>query len=161
MAVYWVLQPTAGSKADGDSPDRFVFLQDGFNWAAFLFGPLWMIRRGLWLGLLGYVVILVALEAAIRLVGAPSGARIAVAVLFALLIGLEGASLRRWTLVRRGWRDLGVVVADDREAAEWRFFSAWTERNAAAPVSANLVQPAPDSGAGTPLGMFPQPGAGR
>lgn len=160
MAVYWVLEPPAGSKGGGVTPERFVFLQDGFSWAAFVFGPLWMIRRRLWLGLLGYVVILVALEAAIRLVGAPSGARIAVAFLFALLIGLEGASLRRWTLVRRGWRDLGVVVADDREAAEWRFFSAWTDRTAAAPAPANSSRPTDGAAAG-PVEMVPEPGAGR
>ncbi len=48
-----------------------------------------------------------------------------VAVLVALLVGFEAASLRRWTLTRRGWTDHGVVVADDVEAAERRFFDAW------------------------------------
>src|SRR6202041_2110732 len=42
--------------------------------------------------------------------------------LLALLLGFEAASLRRWTLSRRNWRQLDIVVADDEEAVERRFF---------------------------------------
>ena len=35
--------------------------------------------------------------------------------------------MRRWTLARRGWKNLGVVVGDDLEAAERRFFDAWVK----------------------------------
>src|SRR5438309_1331881 len=54
-----------------------------------------------------------------------SGARVAVMLLIAVLMGLEAASLRRWTLSRRRWRQLDVVVADDEDAAERRFFDRW------------------------------------
>ena len=53
-----------------------------------------------------------------------------VGVLIALLIGFEGPTLRRWTLARRGWINHGVVVADDEESAERRFFDAWIAREA-------------------------------
>src|SRR5579871_6986646 len=47
-------------------------------------------------------------------------------VLLALLLGFEAASLKRWTLSRRKWRQLDVVVADDEETAERRFFDRFT-----------------------------------
>ena len=49
-------------------------------------------------------------------------------LLIALLMGFEAASLQRWTLSRRKWRQLDIVVADDEEAAERRFFDRWTAR---------------------------------
>ena len=43
-------------------------------------------------------------------------------------MGFEAASLQRWTLSRRKWRQLDIVVADDEESAERRFFDRWTAR---------------------------------
>jgi hypothetical protein len=80
-----------------------------------------------------------------------------VALLLALLIGLEASSLRRWTLARRGWSNLGVVVADDAELAQRRFFDAWVANAAPAPPGA----PAPrvsHAARGDVIGLFPQPG---
>ena len=51
-----------------------------------------------------------------------------VGLLLALLVAIEAATLQRWTLAWGGWTDLGAVVGDDLEAAERRFFSAWTRR---------------------------------
>ena len=51
-------------------------------------------------------------------------------LLVALLIGFEAATLRRWTLARRGWKTLGFVVGEDAEMAERRFFAEWTKRAA-------------------------------
>ena len=38
---------------------------------------------------------------------------------------MEASSLRRWKLSRRGFANLGVVVGDDIEDAERRFFDGW------------------------------------
>jgi hypothetical protein len=93
--------------------------------------------------------------------GVGSGARIAVQLLVAFLIGMEAATLRRWTLLRRGWRDCGVVIANDVEIAERRFFDARSARAARAP---SPVSPAPgppyaQPGSGV-IGLFPEPGGG-
>lgn len=161
MAVYSVLEPPARS-GGGDAAERFVFVRDGFNWAAFFFGALWMLWRRLWLVLLGYLILVGALEALLRVLGAAMGARVFIGFLIALLVGFEAASLRRWTLIRRGWRDHGIVVGDDLEGAERRFFSAWTgtdgPRGATASAAAGFPQPhAPAS----VVGLFPQPGGSR
>jgi hypothetical protein len=171
MAVYAVLEPPARPDGQPVDPDRVRFVRDGFSWGAFLFGPLWMIRHRLWLVLLGWFLVMAGFAVAHAALFVPAGARLAVAALIALLVGLESATLRRWTLRRGGWRDAGVVVADDLESAEQRYFA----RRALAGEDGRAVPPAsgspPEGAAGAGpyrrqgrdgvLGLFPLPGAGR
>jgi hypothetical protein len=90
-------------------------------------------------------------------------------LVLALLVGFEAGSLRRWTLTRRGWRNLGVVVGDDMEMAERHFYAAW--RSAEARESS--LTPGPNmplsreraretlKEARDIIGLFPEPGASR
>ncbi|MEX1083828.1 MAG: DUF2628 domain-containing protein, partial [Xanthobacteraceae bacterium] len=126
MSVYTVHEPPPRKQETSAAPDRFVFVRDGFYFWAFLLGPLWMLWRRLWLVTVFYFVVIVALEAAMWAVQAPEAARVIIGLLMAVLIGFEAGTLRRWTLARRGWKNAGVVVADDLETAERRFFAAWT-----------------------------------
>ena len=176
MPVYTVHAPvTAGP--DVRATDRFVFVRDGFYFWAFLLGPFWLAWRRLWLALLGYIVVAIVVAMALLLLHAGGGGRLAVTLLIALLLGFEAASLRRWTLSRRNWRQLDIVVADDEETAERRFFDRW----AAKQRGFTNDQLAVDRGAPPPtrnipgqpfsrppplphhdiIGLFPQPGASR
>jgi hypothetical protein len=159
MAVYSVFEPPERNSDAADHAERFTFVRDGFSWTAFMFGPVWMLWHRLWLVLIGYVGVIVVLALALRLIGVDDGVHAWAAFLIALLVGLEAASLRRWTLARRGWHDLGIVVADDLEAAERRFFGAWVPniREQARPAAASLRMP---SGSAV-IGLFPEPGANR
>ena len=115
MAIYTVHEPPPKRTETGRIRTRFVFVRDGFSFWAFLLAPLWMLRHRLWLVLVGYIVVAVALQigaGADRCVGVGDGRR---RLLLALLVGFEAATLRRWTLARRGWRNVGVVVGDDLE----------------------------------------------
>jgi hypothetical protein len=143
-------------------PERFIFVRDGFSFAALLFGPLWMLRHRMWLVLLGYGVVVAALSLVLHL-HASAGVGTIVWALVALLLGFEAGTLRRFTLGRRGFRNIGVVVGDDLELAERRFFDAWVREDSArseaagAPVAtASLRMPHPASDV---LGLFPEPGA--
>ena len=161
MTVYTVHEPPS---RDGDATavtDRFVFVRDGFYGWAFLLAPLWMLWHRLWLALLGYVALVAALQTGLWLLGASGTVKFAVGFLVALLIGMEAASLRRWTLNRCKWKSVGVVVGSDIETAERRFFDTWVERKlrsqtitASMPIAATLRLPAasPDV-----IGLFPQP----
>jgi Protein of unknown function (DUF2628) len=176
MPVYTVHAPVADGTEARSVADRFVFVRDGFHFWAFVFGPLWLLWHRLWLALLGYVVVTTAGTAALSLSPASAGTRFTVTLLIALLMGFEAASLRRWTLSRRKWRQLDIVVADDEETAERRFFDRWTFGQR----SFGNDQPAIDRGAPPPtrdvpgqafsrppsphgdiIGLFPQPGASR
>ncbi|MBN9148475.1 MULTISPECIES: DUF2628 domain-containing protein [unclassified Nitrobacter] len=172
MPVYTVHAPPAEGTDVRGAPDRFVFVRDGFSFWAFVFGPLWLLYQRLWLAFAGYMVLSIALEVVMTLLRVSGGTRLTVMVVIAVLMGLEAASLRRWTLSRRKWRQLDVVVADDREAAERRFFDRWTtmrgtefdplavDRGAPPPTRSVPEQPfAPPRG--DIVGLFPQPGMPR
>jgi hypothetical protein len=163
MPAFAVFEPPA--RADRSATrhtDRFVFLRERFNWAAFLFGALWMIWRRLWLVLIIYLIVLGLIEFGLRRLGIDSQARFTVYFLVALLVGMEAATLRRWTLLRRGWRDRGIVVADDLEMAERRFFDSWSADRPMPPPPPPPPPPyvpAAGSSAGV-IGLFPEPGGG-
>ncbi|HZS65422.1 MAG TPA: DUF2628 domain-containing protein [Xanthobacteraceae bacterium] len=161
MPVYTVHQPPPRKDEVAAAPERFAFVRDGFYFWAFLFGPFWMLWRRLWLVTLIYVAAVTALETGMWALRLPEAARAVVSFLLALLIGFEAGTLRRWTLARRGWNDAGIVVGDDLEAAERRFFAAWHEQPAspAAPRAGEAPMPKADDGA--IIGLFPQPGAPR
>jgi hypothetical protein len=163
MPTYSVHQPPPGKTAAAPAPERFVFVRDGFHVWAFLLPPLWMLWRRLWLVLILYVAISAALAGVMYAIGMPPSVHIAVDTLVGLLIGMEAATLRRWTLGRRGWQSLGFVVAEDEELAERRFFSEWVEREPAAapPVPSALVTPAPPRKMPEIIGSFPPPGMPR
>ena len=164
MPVYTVYgPPLRGNDTAADNPDRFVFVRDGFAFWAFLLAPLWMIWRRLWLVFLIYVAGSIALQFGLGWIGAPSGVKFMVGVLIALLIGFEGASLRRWTLGRRKWINHGVVVAEDIEAAERRFFDAWIKDDAVTPgpplaaTPVYTMPPSPLQEKQPIIGLFPEP----
>ena len=175
MPVYTVHAPVTHS-ADYRATDRFAFVRDGFHvWAALL-GVVLAWHR-LWLALLGWIVVTAAIDVGMLKLGTGSGTVFLVNGLLALLLGFEAASLKRWTLSRRNWRQLDIVVADDAETAEHRFFDRWTAKQRAL----SNDQAAVDRGAPPPtrdipgqpfskppplprseiIGLFPEPGASR
>src|SRR3954453_4045653 len=125
MPVYTVHAPVADGAETQRAADRLVFVRDGFHFWAFLLGPLWLAWHRLWLALLGYIAVWGGIAVALARLHAGAGPRLAVMLLIAFLMGFEGASLWRWTVSRRKWRQLDVVVADDAETAERRFFDRW------------------------------------
>jgi uncharacterized protein DUF2628 len=159
MAVYTVHEPPPKPFEQASDPERFEFVRDGFSFGAFLFGPLWMLRHRMWLALLGYVGVSAALELIFSLLGTGVSARLAAGFLLALLVGVESATLRRFTLGRRSWINLGVIVADDLEAAERRFFDVWVKSGGAAPRTTEPSRQA--AAAPDVIGLFPQPGTRR
>ena len=162
MAVYTVHEPLPRKDEASADPERFAFVRDGFYFWAFVLGPLWMLWRRLWLVTLLYFALSIGLQLGLWALGASDNMKFVVWLLLALLIGFEAGTLRRWTLTRRGWKNLGVVVGDDMETAERRFFAAWS------PPMHHAPPPPPQSGAsfarpgdGQIIGLFPQPGARR
>jgi Protein of unknown function (DUF2628) len=176
MPVYTVHAPFPNG-ADLRATDRFVFIRDGFHFWAFVFGPFWLIWNRLWLVLIGWIVMVAALDGALIALGASRTAVWFANLIVALLLGFEAPTLRRWTLSRRRWRQLDIVVADDEDAAERRFFDRygvrqrgitndqWAVDRGAPPPTRNVPgesfsspPPVPQGGI---IGLFPEPGAPR
>lgn len=176
MPVYTVHAPIANG-AELSATDKIVFVRDGFYFWAAAASVIWLLWHRLWLALLGYVVLMIALHFGMAALGAGRGTMLAIDLLLAILMGLEAASLRRWTLSRRKWRQLDIVVADDEEAAEHRFFERWSGNGrrindqrsvdrGAPPPTRNIPgqpfsKPPPPLPQGGIIGLFPEPGGQR
>ena len=164
MKVYTVHEPRKLTGDPARDAERFVFVRDGFHFWAFVLAPLWMLWRRLWLVFVLYLVAMIALQAGLWSIGASRQVQLIVGVLVSLLIGFEAGTLRRWTLTRRRWTNLGVVVGRNRADAERRFFDTWVPRGeapvprsdiappAAAPAPARAPEPSTDV-----IGLFPEP----
>ena len=127
MPVYTVHAPVTNG-AGIAAVERFAFVRDGFHFWAAVFGPLWLVWHRLWLALTGWIIVALAINVGMARLGADGTAIFWVDVLIALLMGFEASSIRRWTLSRRDWRQLDIVVARNWETAERRFFDRWTAR---------------------------------
>jgi hypothetical protein len=164
MTTYLVFEPPADRGDPAARAERIVFVPDRFSWGAFLVAPLWMLWRRLWLVFLAYLIVIAAVMVGLRFAGVPPGTRFLVGVLISLLIGFESANLRRWALLRDGWRERGPIIGHDLAAAERRFFDAYVATAAArdaAPAGRSPAAPASRPAAPDVVGLFPQPGAGR
>jgi hypothetical protein len=176
MPVYTVHAPSAYA-ADFRSTDKFVFVRDGFHAWAMILGPFWLLWNRLWLVTIGWIVLTAAIEIGLARLGVGRITIWSAGALIAVLMGLEAASLQRWTLSRRRWSELDTVVADDEEAAERRFFDRWTagqhgptydpltvDRGGPPPtrhVPGQAFSKPPPLPHGGIIGLFPEPGAPR
>jgi hypothetical protein len=140
-------------------------------------GVLWLAWHRLWLSLLGWIVLMAAIDFGLLRLGVGGGTILLADILLALLLGFEAATLRRWSLSRGKWRQLDIVVADNQEAAERRFFERWTAKQRAlsndqlaidrgAPPPTRDIPGQPFSKPPAPphgdiIGLFPDPGAPR
>lgn len=160
MASYVVMEPP------GDAgEEEAVLVRDGFHLLAFILPAVWLLVHRLWLETLAVFVV----GAAIGLLGSYGGigpVASVLSLLLALFVGLEGASLKLAALRRRGWREWGVVEADNPRDAEIRYLA-----EAAGDRPARQSPPAteaalPHTGrrevrpAGPALGMLGYPGRG-
>jgi hypothetical protein len=157
MTIYTVqAPPAAGGEAD---PLRFAFVKEGLCWPALIVPFFWLLFRRIWVALAFYLLasVLAGFAAARELPLLSAG----IFIFTTLVLFLEGNSLRRWQLERRGYRMVGVVEGASRAEAEIRFF----QRNAAAempPPSPALPPPTARPPAGSRiLALFPEPEAAR
>ncbi len=175
MPVYTVHAPVTNG-AGIVATDRFAFVRDGFHFWAAVFGPLWLVWHRLWLALIGWIAVTVAIDVGIVRLGASGTAIFLANLLIALLMGFEASSIRRWTLSRRNWRQLDIVVARNKETAERRFFDRWAAKQRIINDQAAVDRGAPPPTRDIPgqafsrppplprneiIGLFPEPGASR
>ncbi len=175
MPVYTVHAPVTNG-AGIAATDRFAFVRDGFHFWAALLGPVWLVWHRLWLALIGWIAVTVAIDVGIVRLGASGTAIFLANLLIALLMGFEASSIRRWTLSRRNWRQLDIVVARNKETAERRFFDRWAAKQRVINDQAAVDRGAPPPTRDIPgqpfsrppplprneiIGLFPEPGASR
>lgn len=117
----WTVHAPEGDLGDAIATDRLVFVREGFAWWALWLPFLWAPIHRLWLVLLGWFGVNVAIQAVDVLVDTAAGTILSLA--FALWFATIANDLRRWTLERRGMRLIGIASGSDLDEAEARFFA--------------------------------------
>jgi hypothetical protein len=155
LRTYLVFEPDA---ATSDAAARVVFVRDKFSWPALLFTPLWLLWHRLWLAFVIFLAVEILLSVALYYFGLQDTAADFVLLLPPLVVAFEAAQLKAFRLIRRGYREVDAVLAEDLESAERRYF----ERRKVAPVRRDPPPPAaplPDARAPGPvIGLFPEQG---
>lgn len=162
MASYVVMEPPGRG-----GEEHAVLVRDGFHFLAFLLPLVWLLFNRLWVEALTVFAAGALIGGLGSWFGAAAAASV-VSVLLALFIGFEGASLKVAALRRRGWREWGVVEADNAGDAEIRYAAGLETQLADGFVPAEdtaqpqlpLGRPAghPARPTGPVLGMFGYPG---
>ena len=162
MKTYLVFEPPGGARTL-EAADRVVLLREKFSWPALFFAPVWLLWSRLWLGFVGWLVLTVAIAAGVTVLGLKEYAGFAAAIP-SLIVGFEATTLKRRKLLRCGFRETSVIVADDRDSAECRFFAAWIaaagKEKEQTPSRAAGLPPASPPPSGV-IGLFPEPGGTR
>lgn len=95
-----------------------VLIAEGFSWGALLFGGLWLLVQRAW------IAGVLALAAGVLIGALTQGpARGLLEFALAVLLGLNGRDLVRWSLARRGYTLAQVVAAGNADAALARFLT--------------------------------------
>lgn len=138
-----------------------MFVAEKFSVPAFLFGPVWMLVRRLWLALAGWLLLAAILAATIVLAELGPGSGLVLFFALQVLVGLEANNLRRRALARREFSAVDLVGADDLGKAEKAFFRRQEARRIAAATampSSSSVLPTRGPGGSGPadqgIGLF-------
>jgi hypothetical protein len=126
MAVFTVHVP-GGSLGERPSPERIVFLRDGFSAPAFLFGPFWLVWRRAWIPAALWTGLLFLLAVGKTALGLSAETFSVLEIAAGLMLGFEGSRFVAWSLGRRGYAECAVLVADNLDEAEEVFFANWPQ----------------------------------
>jgi len=155
MAIWTVLTKDRPGDTATMCAERTVFVREKFSWLGLIFAPLVLLRFQLWMAFAGFVAVTILFTVAEHVLRLPSGTSNAVTFGLHLLVALELSHLRLRKLLRIGYREAGVVVARDRDTAEYRFFSGHEpDRPHTGTVPRRPIAP---SGPGAVIGAFPEP----
>ncbi len=153
MSTFTVHVPPGIADAAARAEDT-VFVREGFDWPAFLFGPLALLYRGLWRAALAWAVAGAALFGLAVVFGLPALPRALLYLVVAILTGLEAAEARRRALGRAGFIPAALVCGVTREAGERLFFAGQVPLSAPLPARRGAASRGPDARPGV-IGLFP------
>ncbi len=161
MKTFTVLAPRTDASGRSD-PLGVVFVKEGIAWPALFVPLLWLLYHRMWLELVGFLVLGIAIGVAGEVAGGPVPPLAALTL--QVLVALEGNQLRRARLYRRGYDLVGVAAGRNLEEAEIRFFVRREATSTRPPPPAEPTTPA--AGPAVPaetkdvVGLFPAPEGG-
>lgn len=139
--------PSAGDLTPTGGAADPVPIKEGFSWPALIFSVLWGLWHRLWLVTLGIVCLNGLIAGVLFALGADAVTASAVNAGYALLLGLFGNDLRRWTLERNGMMEAAVVIGRTGDEALERYLR--DRENTAEPPTSS-PSPLPSTPPSTP-----------
>lgn len=166
MRIYTVHE-LPGAPLDGAG---IVLVKEGFSFPALLLSWIWLAFNRLWIALCLWIGLTTVTSFLVeRTLGVEAAMFCSLAL--QLLLGFEGNDIRRWTLARKGYREVGIVSSSTLEEAERRFFERWDHPLDVAPVEPLNAPVWPRRNAVAPMqkpanpneifGLFPEAGPKR
>lgn len=168
MTTYTIHHPAQTAAEILHRSDDVEFVKDGFCWPALFVPFIWLIYRRLWIAMLGYVALVILVSAVGAVLSLSENVTTLIGASVNILMGFEANNLRRWTLRRHAYRDVGVAIAKSQTDAEMRYFQDLIDM----PAQVEPVVPTPSEpdrmpvrvanvfgGQDEPVGLFPAPGS--
>jgi hypothetical protein len=131
MASFSVFLPPGANS----TPEKIVFLRDGFSSAAFILGPVWLLWKQAWLPAAAVVAILSLMPLLANLPGVSPLLPGFLGMALAVWLGFEGREILGWSLKRRGYVESDVIVAENEEEAEEVYFARLSAATGAQPMA--------------------------
>ncbi len=161
---FYTVHERVGAPVDGNG---IVFVREGFCWPALFLTIFWLGFQRLWLALALYVAAVLAVAALGEALRLDPQALAILSVALQVLLAAQANDIRRWTLRRNGYREIGLASGRTLSEAERDFFRRWDgpapAPRAPARSSGSMMAPAgavwprrsvdEDHGA---LGLFPR-----
>lgn len=125
------------------------FIRDGFSFLALVFPTIWLLWQRLWIAFALFVMLMAAFVFI-----ADKISPLLVVLLNALVglyLGLEGTNLKSLKLKNKGWQEVDVIIANDEEEAEVRFFSKRMNEHAVREENVPTPETGPPLQARTPV----------
>ncbi|MEQ8657257.1 MAG: DUF2628 domain-containing protein [Hyphomicrobiales bacterium] len=134
MRTYSVFAPPQMSGTLEEDAQSLVFVRHGWSLAALFVPLIWMLVRRLWWVLLAYLVLVIGIQVLGLAVSELVTTGLSVAV--AIVVFVEAGQLRLESMAAKGYREIAVLEARNRNEAERVFFTQWVaDRGAVQPVA--------------------------
>ena len=125
MATYTAHELEDVSGTLTERADAVTFVKEGFAWLALFFPVFWLLYNRMWIVLAGFVGALIAMEFGLSFAGVEEDVAAWAATGLVLMFAFQANDLRRWTLVRQGYRLARPVTGANLTACELNFFDTW------------------------------------
>lgn len=142
MRTYSVFAPPVMAGTVEEDAQSLVFVRHGWSLAALFVPLIWMLVRRLWWVLLAYLVVVIGIQVLSLAVSELVTTGLSVAV--AIVVFVEAGQLRLESMAAKGYREIAVLEARNRDEAERVFFTQWVaDRDAVQPVAASRPSAGP------------------
>ncbi|MFN3170572.1 MAG: DUF2628 domain-containing protein [Hyphomicrobiales bacterium] len=143
MRTYSIFAPPVMAGTVEEDAQSLVFVRHGWSLAALFVPLIWMLVRRLWWVLLAYLVVVIGIQ--VLSFAVPDLVTTGLSVAVAIVVFVEAGQLRLESMAVKGYREIAVLEARNRDEAERVFFTQWlADRDAVQPV-------APSRSSGGPL----------